>query len=156
MSEHERGAIRNEDAYRRAKMLDHSGWQRGDKLVRLITPSDIDMCFDSKGCALLCEISSSVDRWRDLRRGQRLLYESLVRGGPHCAILCRLDESAMAEPHIDTTRDVRCFELMLFDQEFLFVGPKSGKVLRKFVSNWLIDPLRQRRALFAIARRPRA
>lgn len=145
----ERGAIRSTEAYALGKMLDHSGWQRGDKLVRLITPSDIDACWDNKGHVLFAEFSSQHSQWDQIAGGQRWLYESCVKSGPHCAVLCKHSVSAAAGRPINSRDDIESFHPMIYDHGLVF-----GKVVetnewwQRFVGMWFDDPLQVRRKIF--------
>lgn len=112
----ERGAIHSKEAYARAKMLDHSGWNKGeDRLPRNITPSDIDAAIDNSGRILFIEISSSTASWLDLQYGQRILYENLLRSanGKHVAALAK--HGVIEEGHpIRTWCDIDVFSLMFY------------------------------------------
>jgi hypothetical protein len=89
------GKIILEQAYATSKMLDSSGWN--GLLRSKITPSDVDhppvgLCFYNNGAILFADFSVNCDDWGKLRRtlkGQRWLYESIIRHGPHCAVLCK-------------------------------------------------------------------
>ena len=98
------------EAFAQGKMLNNIAWRK--HLPRNITPSDIDFAIDNNGIILIVEFSSQTDRWDDLKRGQRLLYENLVWAG------CGNIKAALAfirpQPgvQIDTVRDVISFSLM--------------------------------------------
>jgi hypothetical protein len=47
--------------------------------------------------------------------GQRWLYESLIKGGPHCAVICRHNVRPEMACTIDTLRDVDTFQVMVWD-----------------------------------------
>lgn len=119
-----RGAIIIESAYAAGKMLDHSLWR--NELPRKITPSDIDMIVhddsvvesnnmvvDNNGVILFVELSSKTDKWNELSRGQRLLYENLVWAG--CgnikAALCHINPEPGKQ--IDTVNDIISFSVMI-------------------------------------------
>lgn len=116
-----RGRILNEEAYTRGKMLDHAGWS--DILPRLITPSDIDMVIDNAGRILFVEFSSKTCVWGHLARGQRLLYQNVVKagGGKQTAALCHIKPEAGKQ--IDTVHDVIRFQVMYLKNGELEISP---------------------------------
>lgn len=147
----ERGRIRNSEAYARGKMLDHSGWQKGDnKLPRNITPSDIDMVFDNSGDVLFCEVSSSRVEWKDLDIGQRKTYQNSIRGTDNFAVLCTHAVPLDAGRQINSRQDIQQFQVMVFDPKHrnpfvtteVFVGNDRWQ---KFVSVWFNNPSEIRR-----------
>lgn len=142
-----RGAIHNEEAYIRGKMLDHSSWQKGEKIVRLITPSDIDACWDNNGKTILAEFSSTETEWSKLERGQRWLYESCIKNTPHVAVLCKHCVGLHEERQINSKTDVTHFQVMLHDHEFLRTRVLDGKHWPKFVDQWMQDSMKLRRRL---------
>lgn len=112
-----RGRIYAPDAYARAKMLDHSVW--GDLLPRLITPSDVDMVIDNRhGFILLCELSRQVSDWKNIKIGQREVYEHLIKDTRHMAVLLshKIDDG-----EICTVRDIDSYQTMLHDPQLGFV-----------------------------------
>lgn len=138
-----RGSILVEQAYAQGKMLDHSSWV----LPRNITPSDIDAVVDANGSVIFAELSTQCTTWGTLRKGQRLLHEALVRGGPHCSALCF--HSVGAERPINSKTDVDSFQLILFDHGLIELDVWEGRFWPGFVENWVKDPLRARRRLIS-------
>lgn len=113
----DRGGIQNVEAYARGKMLDHSGWQKEEKLPRNVTPSDIDVVFDNNSWMLFCEISSKHAAWDDLKKesmGQFLLYRNLIFQTTNCAVLCKHSVRLDALRPIDTKKDITAFQVMLY------------------------------------------
>lgn len=139
------GAIRCEQAYALGKMLDHSSWQRGDKIVRLSTPSDIDACWDNRGRVIFGEFSSECFEWRQVEKGQIGLYQSVIRDTPHCAVLCRHNVSVRDNRPIDSKEDVRSFQVMVYDYGFLVTDVLPESRWPRFVTSWFKDPLKVRR-----------
>lgn len=133
------GRILIEAAYAAGKMLDCSGW---NGLLRSnITPSDVDLCFDNNGAVLFADFSIACDSWTQIKstlRGQRWLYESLIKSGPHCAVICK--HSVQAERLIDTLKDVERFQVMVWDFEPVLSPVYSGRVWQSFVCQWVNSP----------------
>lgn len=147
----ERGGIRNEDAYARGKMLDHSGWQKGEiRLPRLITPSDVDMVFDNDTWLLLCEVSSEYASWRDLQaraKGQIRMYQALIGQTANCAVLCKHSVPLIPYRPIDTRNDIDKFEVMLWDVMPGIVFTETfctNKRWQDFVFSWFQNPKKTR------------
>jgi hypothetical protein len=158
----ERGAPIWEQAYALGKMLDHSAWQRDlPTLPRFITPSDIDATisrrgdvdaiaadFDNAGRQILIEFSRTSEDWRELSRGQRLVYEGLLRTGPHIAVLCHHDVAPELGRKICSRRDVTSVQVMLYDYGLIFTDVVRGNEhWQRLVRSWFNDPLRLRRYL---------
>lgn len=135
-----RGSIYAEAAYAQGKMLDHSSWN--SILPRLITPSDIDMAIDNRGEILFIEVSSSTPNWYEIPKGQRRLYESLLRNstGNQAAALVR--HSVPKDRQINTRTDIDEFSIMAN------VSPRTPKTSdifhgnerwQEFVTKWIED-----------------
>jgi hypothetical protein len=150
------GSIILEEAYAAGKMLDNSGWN--GLLRNKITPSDIDhpavpLCFDNRGAIIFCDFSIHCDSWARMLRGQRLLYEGFVRWGPHCAVVCKHSVTAEMRRHIDTLRDVECFQAMFWDFEPVLSPSYDGAYWQGFVTTWVNEsngPLRVRRHVLGL------
>jgi hypothetical protein len=160
-----KGRILWQEAYALGKMLDHSSWQKGDHVLpRLITGSDIDACFARgqqpgqthfvfedrlhDGATIYCELTRQFANWKNIRFAQRWVYESAIRYGPHCAVLCQHAVTPDEERAIDTRQDVIAFQVMLFDFEFVF--SRMFKRWEKFVFAWFDNPLKVRRQLLGM------
>lgn len=144
------GAILSEEAYALGKMLDHSAWQRGDRILpRGITGSDIDFVLDNAGYEILGEMSRTANEWKEISSGQRRTYEDNIKwGAPHVAVLCRhnvnLDERRTISPKLD----VVSFQPMLCDYGLVVGRVYEGNGLwQAFVESWFKDPIRLRRRL---------
>ena len=142
----DRGGIRNVEAYARGKMLDHSSWQKGIKLPRSVTPSDIDIVFDNAGWLLHCEVSSKHTRWEELAKeakGQALLYENLIFQTSNCAALCRHSVPLSERRAINSREDINAFQLMLYaPRSGVVYSPvyKGGARWNDFVHSWFGQP----------------
>jgi hypothetical protein len=163
------GAIHNEAAYALGKMLDHSAWQRGTRVLpRGITGSDLDVVFgrqaqdefrevsavfDNNGRALLAEFSSSTTLWRFLSVGQKWVYETMLRGSPHVAVLCRHKVKAEDCRPICTRLDVISFQPMLCDFGAFVIGDlhHGNDRWQEFVLAWFADPTKVRRQLLGLS-----
>lgn len=136
------GKIIREQAYAAGKMMDSSGWN--GLLVRKITPSDIDLCFDGNGKILKCDFSRTCDNWDDLGRwlkGQRTLYWNDIRYSPHAAALCKHSVKPELGRRIDTLRDVDSFQIMLWDFEPVLSPVYQGwQLWQRFVQRWVNEP----------------
>jgi hypothetical protein len=128
----QRGWIFAEDAYAQGKMLNHGGWN--GVLPRRITPSDVDMVFDNAGKIIFIELSSSCSCWQEITPGQRLLYENAIKGGAHCACLCK--HSVPVSMQIDTRYDIDSFQIMVWDYGLVYSKIQPGAYWQQFVSNW--------------------
>lgn len=148
---HAPGAIFAEEAYALGKMLDHSAWQTDVRISRGITPSDVDMAVDNNGMILFCEISSQYEEWKKLREGQRRFYENCVKGGLHCAALCRHAVKLMDQRKIDTCNDIISFQLMFWDHGVVYSHVIAGNSYwQKFMLHWTgtsYGPLKLRRTI---------
>ena len=151
MSE-DRGAIRSEEAYALGKMLDHSDWQRGEKIARLITPSDVDACFDNNGNVIFCEFSSQHDDWSRISLGQRLLYQNCINGTDHLAVLCRHSVKASDGRRINSRTDIQSFQVMLHDRILLYSPVIDGNdKWQKLIQWWFEDAVMARRVFIGKA-----
>jgi hypothetical protein len=151
MTELMRGAIYNEDRYRRAKLLDHSSWlNHSQPLPRFITPSDIDVYFDANGWVIFCEFSSEYATWEKLSRGQHLGYLNIANHPQHCAVLCRHADKEI----INSRLDVTAFQFVLWstDKEFHYSRVYEGnRYWQTFVCAWMRDPVTFRPRILASA-----
>ena len=132
----QRGWIFDEDAYAQGKMLNHASWN--GILPRRITPSDVDMVFDNAGRIIFIELERSCSRWQEVTRGQRLLYENLIKSGAHCACLCK--HSVPVPMQIDTRYDIESFEIMVWDYGLVYSKIQPGVYWKKFVCDWFSAP----------------
>ena len=153
LTQQRRGAIINETAYARGKMLDHSSWQNGEiTLPRNITPSDIDMTFDNRGNILYGELSSKDIDWDDIKNhaiGQFRLYRGTIKQTTNLAILCKHSVPLQDERLIDTRTDIDSFHVMLHNlgNDFLFTEIFYGNSRwQGFVFGWFNNPERIRRS----------
>lgn len=152
------GSIILAEAYALGKMVDSSGWN--GLLERKITPSDIDLpeiplCFDNNGAIIFVDLSNCYDRWDSHRtlRGQRWLYESLIKHGPHCAVLCKHGVVPEMDRKIDSLRDVESFHVMLWDHAPVYSQVYNGAYWQSFVTFWVnkpTGPLNIRRYLLGV------
>jgi hypothetical protein len=159
-----RGAIRNEDAYALGKMLDHSAWLKGDRILpRNITGSDLDVVFnrgaqgefhpvaaifDNNGRSILAEFSSSDTLWRFLPTGQRWLYETLATGVPHIAVLCHHKVKLEDNRPICSRLDVISYQPMFYDFGLIVGDLRHGNDRwQDFVFAWFADAVKVRRQL---------
>ena len=158
MSDEQRGAIHAEQAYALGKMLDHSSWQKGDRrLPRNITASDLDMpsvpmVFDNRGRMIFCELSRTRTAWSNLQFGQRFLYENLLNGTPHCAVLCCHEIDAEQGRRIDSRHDITAFQMMVADVGGIATWKtiKGNNHWQDFVFSWMENeqgPLNVRRRI---------
>lgn len=156
------GRIISEEAYAAGKMLDNSGWK--GLLRNGITPSDIDqptvpLCFDNKGAIIFAELSSDCADWKDESRGQRWLFESLIRHARHCAVLCKHSVTPEMHRHIDTLRGVDSFQVTVWDfgqdgDDFVFSPVYDGAYWQRFVTKWVNEsngPLQIRRHILGLS-----
>lgn len=154
------GVIYNEAAYKQSKMLNHSSWQKGDRVLpRGITPSDIDMGFlppdnssnfglDNNGSVIFGELTRGFANWLNIRYGQRRFYEACIDHTPHCAVLCQHNVPLSENRQIDTRIDIISFQVMLFDFGFVRCDPYNGNEnWQTFVFKWFEDPVWLRRFL---------
>lgn len=118
------GKIHNLELYAKAKLLDFSGWK--GKLPRNITPSDIDMVFDTGKKLLFCELKSWKCGWGDLSIGQRILYDHMLQTSRGKMMVAICYHSLPEGRQIDTTTDIL---------EFQFAFRNNCNVLR--VSEWI-------------------
>jgi hypothetical protein len=153
------GSIILEKAYATSKMLDSSGWN--GLLRHKSTPSDVDhppvgLCFDNNGRILFSDFSITCSSWDEVGRtlkGQRWLYESLIKYAPHCAVICRHHVTPAERRYIDTLRDVDQFQAMIWDFEPVLSPIYDGAWWQSFVTIWMNEsrgPLRIRRHLLGL------
>lgn len=128
-----RGAIICEAAYAQGKMLKNSSWT----LSRSITPSDIDLVVESKGCFLWVELTRHAAHWGQLNTGQRRMYDALSMI-PGLNLVCLAHHSVSVNRQIDTCTDIVSVDVR-WD-----CGSKSiqldGAGWRFLVRNWVISP----------------
>jgi hypothetical protein len=143
------GSVILEEAFALGKMNDRSGW---NGLLRdKITPSDVDLCFDNDGAIIFIDFSNTFMRWDDLDKmlhGQRWFYESAIKHGPHCAVLCKHSVAPEMGRKIDTLRDVEYFQVMVWDSKPVMSPVYDGTRWQAFVMLWvnnLDGPLKIRR-----------
>lgn len=136
------GDIFCEEAYALGKMLDHSSWAIGEKVLpRGITPSDFDLVFDNNGCVLFCELSSGASEWGEVSTGQCLTYKAAIRKGVHCAVLCTHDVKVEYGRKIDTREDIISFQVMTFGWGSFWVSRVvEGSAWPNFVFAWYRNP----------------
>jgi hypothetical protein len=163
-----RGDVFSEEAYAQGKMLDHSSWLEGDRILpRDITASDIDtvllgkqlsflpVVFDNNGKAILCELSRGNKEWAWLNRGQIWLYESLIRDRPHCAVLCKHNApcSGPERRKINTRTDITSFQIMVHDHGGFVVTKviEGNEAWQDFVFAWYLDAIRVRRRIIGFS-----
>ena len=135
------GSIILEQAYALGKMFDNSGWN--GLLRNKGTPSDIDLCFDNNGSIIFADLSKTCDSWQQLGnalKGQRWLYESLIKCGPHCAVLCKHSVAPEMGRQIDTLRDVDSFQVMVWDFGPVLSPVYDGTRWQAFVIMWMNQP----------------
>ena len=147
------GAIISEEAYALSKMLDHTAWQRGDRILpRGITGSDIDFVLDNAGYEIIGELSRTSAEWKGTSLGQRRVYEGLIRwGAPHVAVLCRHNVDPDERRAISPKLDVVSFQPMLCDHGIVVGRVYQGNALwQAFVDSWFRDPVRLRRRLLGL------
>ena len=139
-----------EEAYALGKMLDHTAWQRGDRILpRGITGSDVDFVLDNAGYEILGELSRTGAEWKQTSFGQRGVYEGLIRwGAPHVAVFCRHNVALDDRRAISPKLDVVSFQPMLCDYNIVVGRVYEGNALwQAFVESWFKDPIRLRRRL---------
>lgn len=147
------GAILSEEAYALGKMLDHTAWQRGDRVLpRGITGSDIDFILDNAGFEIIGELSRTSAKWAEATSGQKRVYEGLIRwGAPHVAVLCRHNVSPEERRAISPKLDVISFQPMLCDHNLVVARVFEGNALwQAFVASWFKDPIRLRHRLLGL------
>jgi hypothetical protein len=147
------GAILSEEAYALGKMLDHTAWQRGDRVLpRGITGSDIDFVLDNNGHEIIGELTRTWSEWKEVTSAQRRVYEGLVRwGAPHVAVLCRHEVNPDERRAISPKLDVASFQPMLCDHRLVVGRVFRGNALwQAFVESWFRDPVRLRHRLLGL------
>ena len=140
----QRGKIFAQQAYALGKMLDHSSWQKGERVLpRKVTGSDIDVpnvtVFDNQGLMIFCEFSRVCCSWNhdSIKVGQRLMYEGLIRHTAHCAVLCKHTVDPDEGRAINTRLDVDSFQVMIWDFHTIKGQICVGNDLwQKFVFDW--------------------
>lgn len=133
-----KGKILIESAYAQGKMLESSKWH--GVLPRGITPSDVDLVFDNAGRCILCELKRGSGTWAQVSRGQRMLYESLVRGTEHVAVLA--GHSVASDTTVCTHSDVEWYQCMHWTGVRHQISKvfSPGESWRSFVRLWFSDP----------------
>ena len=153
------GHILVEQAYAQGKMLDHSSWQ--GILPRSITPSDGDAILDNNGLIMFWELSSHHAEWKSLDKGQRRLYENMVRGSNGLAIAVLLCHDTPQHSAIDTRAGIESFQV-LFSQQSLVQKPtwryetilrhskviKGSEYWQRFILGWYSNPVKLLSSLF--------
>jgi hypothetical protein len=132
------GSVILQEAFALSKMHDSSGWN--GILRNKIIPSDVDLFFDNDGKIIFADFSNNCDNWDQLDRklkGQRWGYESMIRWGPHCAVLCKHSVAPEMGRKIDTLRDVERFQVMVWDFEPVLSPVYDGTRWQGFVRLWV-------------------
>lgn len=132
------GSVIWEEAYALGKVLEHGGWNGA--LVRGITPSDVDFCFDNAGMIIFGELSATCREWSQLQRGQRDFYTNCIRDRLNCscAVLCHHNVRPEAGRKINTRTDIKSFQIMMWE-----AGPVFSQVIegngkwQAFVFDWV-------------------
>jgi hypothetical protein len=134
------GMILNEQAYARGKMLDHSGMV--GQLARGSMPSDIDFILDNNGSMIFAELSRWMTEWTQTSKGQRWLYESLIKTGIHCAVLCKHSVELETRRKIYTWTDIESFQIMIWHHGMVITEVIQGQEKwQSFIKYWF-DPLK--------------
>lgn len=107
------GKILCEEAYAQGKMVNSEAWS--DLLPRGITPSDADLIFDSNGKILMTELSRTKRRWRDIARGQFILYQNFIMAG-RGDIVAALAKHSVHGRAICSVSDIDSFQVMFLHQ----------------------------------------
>ena len=148
-----------EPNYLYSKMLDHSEWKG---LFRdHIMPSDLDipgvpLCLDNRGAIIFADLSISYRTWIDVDKdihGQRMLYEALIKHGPHCSVICKHSVSGRI---IKTLSDIESFQVMLWDFEPVLSQVYLGSEWKPFCLKWVNEaggPLSIRRRILGLSTR---
>jgi hypothetical protein len=135
------GSIILEECYALGKMMDSSAWRV--VLRRKITPSDIDLCFDNNGAIIFADFSASYTDWNQIGeklKGQRWLYESVIKHNRHCAVLCKHSVTPELGRKINTLSDVDSFQVMVWDNDkraFVLSRIYPGRWWQDFVQMWM-------------------
>ena len=128
-----RGAILVEQAYAQGKMLDHTSW----RLVRGISPSDIDFVIESGGNFGFVEFSKNFKSIEQLNHGQKLLYERLISRMRKSDFVGLAYHNVPEERSIDTCRDVISAEIYTQLGNFS-VNQEQWEV---FITTWTESPV---------------
>ena len=143
----ERGAVYAEEHYKHSKMLDHSSWLKGERILpRKITGSDIDCpqltYFDNWGAQLIMEFvrCSEPKQWHDIKWGQRWGYQSLIRNSRHVGVVCCHDISHETGRMIDTRYDVTAFQVMAVEGAMVSASGvfEGNDRWQEFVFGWFL------------------
>ena len=127
-----RGAILVEQAYAQGKMLDHSSW----RLVRGISPSDIDFVIESGGNFGFVEFSKHFKSIEQLNHGQKLLYERLISRMRKSDFVGLAYHNVPEERSIDTCRDVISAEIYTQRGNFSL----NQEQWEEFITTWTDNP----------------
>ena len=128
-----RGAILVEQAYAQGKMLDHSSW----RLVRGISPSDIDFVIESGGNFGFVEFSKHFKSIEQLNHGQKLLYERLISRIHKSDFVGLAYHNVPEERSIDTCRDVISAEIYTQRGNFSL----NQEQWEEFITTWTESPV---------------
>ena len=127
-----RGAILVEQAYAQGKMLDHTSW----RLVRGISPSDIDFVIESGGNFGFVEFSKHFKSIEQLNHGQKLLYERLISRIHKSDFVGLAYHNVPEERSIDTCRDVISAEIYTQRGNFSL----NQEQWEEFIATWPDNP----------------
>ena len=127
-----RGAILVEQAYAQGKMLDHTSW----RLVRGISPSDIDFVIESGGNFGFVEFSKNFKSIEQLNHGQKLLYERLISRMRKSDFVGLAYHNVPEERSIDTCRDVISAEIYTQRGNFSL----NQEQWEEFIATWTDNP----------------
>ena len=127
-----RGAILVEQAYAQGKMLDHTSW----RLVRGISPSDIDFVIESGGNFGFVEFSKNFKSIEQLNHGQKLLYERLISRLRKSDFVGLAYHNVPEERSIDTCRDVISAEIYTQLGNFSV----NQEQWEEFITTWTRSP----------------
>ena len=120
-----RGEVRHRARF--AQQIEHNGWC--DVLPRSITPSDIDVVFDNmmRSRTLFCEFSSAVFLWDGKEKGQRYLYQQLLKTNNYqnACVLCH--HNVPIEKNVNSLRDVVSFHVMRANRGLIYFLPSESE-----------------------------
>ena len=131
-------SINSEQAYLRSKASYGGAWK--GKLPRNCGPSDCDFWFDNHGRILFCELEIAINSWEQMEGAQLSVYQSAIRHGEHCAVLCHhnISENRI----IDNLADVVSFQAMVWHWQSFRVSRiiEGNNHWQNFVIAWYRNP----------------
>jgi hypothetical protein len=132
--------IISEEAYALGKMIYGQSWR--EILPRGCYPSDFEMIFDNRGSVLFGEADSKIVRWEDLDGAQLGSFQSAVRHGNHCAVICKHDVTPADHRKIDSRHDIVSFQAMVWDLGAFRVSRliEGNEHWQNFVKAWYRNP----------------